>query len=200
MLRRKALAGIGVRGVTQGVAGVGVCAAALLLAAGAAQAHSIHIETKTCEGKEEHRVIKGKLRVSPGTNCILFFDTVDGNVSVAQGANFILGGHSVITGSLSTEGANSVCIADGSEVDENVSIDATSGTVHLCRSSVIVAEDKFGGNVSITNTSPSEVIFAENVVAQDLTCTGNASVTNVLAGVERPNTVLGQEFGQCVGL
>jgi hypothetical protein len=91
---------------------------------------------------------------------------------------------------------------NGSEVDGDVSIDATSGSkVFFCGpESVIVFDDKFGGNVSITNTSSSGVGFGENVVAQDLTCTGNASVTNMLEGVARPNTVLGQEFGQCVGL
>jgi hypothetical protein len=204
MLRRKVLAGIGVRGGASLVAGIGACAALLLVAA-SGQAHSIHIETKTCAGTEEHRVIKGKLKVPADTSCTLVFDTVEGNVSVGQGARLFTERVS-IKGNLSSEGAEFVALGFfgefGTEVDGDVSIDATSGNLSkgVCPGlgvvSVCIFRGRFAGNVSITNTSPFGVAVAESVVAKDLTCTGNAFVTN--SGFT--NTVLGQEAGQCVGI
>jgi hypothetical protein len=202
MLRGKVLASIDVRGAPL-VAGIGVCAALLLVAA-SAQAHSMHIETKTCAGTEEHRVIKGKLKVPADTSCTLVFDTVEGNVSVGQGAR-LLTEHVSIKGNLSSEGAEVVALgffAGGTEVDGDVRIDATSGNLNkgVCPGlgvvSVCIFGGRFAGSVSITNTSPFGVAVAHSVVAKDLTCSGNAFVTN--AGFT--NTVLGQEFGQCVGI
>jgi hypothetical protein len=193
MLRGKVSARIGV------FAGVGACVA-LLLAAASAQAHTIHIETKSCTGLEEHKVIKGKLTVRPGEGCTLFNDTVDGDVSVGRGARLTTVAATVMKENLSTEGAAFVELVN-SEVEGNVSIEATSGTEppFLCLAgplSVCMIQDRFGGNVSVINTAPNEAVLAGNLFAQDLTCTGNAFVTNDGS----KNTVLGQVFGQCVGL
>jgi cytoskeletal protein CcmA (bactofilin family) len=204
VIRYNLLASIGVRGVARLIAGGGACVA-LLLAAAPAQAHSIHVETKTCEGTEEHRVIKGKLKVPAGAMCTLLEDIVEGDVSVGRGAFLFAEGVS-IKGDLSSEGA--AFILSGTfggrmQVDGDVSIDATSGNQEngVCPGfgvpvSVCILAGRFAGNVSITNTSPFGAAIAGSVVAKDLTCTGNAFVTN--DGFM--NTVLGQEFGQCVGL
>jgi hypothetical protein len=91
----------------------------------------------------------------------------------------------------------------GSEVDGNASFDATSGTrgCGLLLSAVCLGENtRFFGSVSITNTSPNAVVIAGNLFSRDLTCTGNAFVTNNAGIPQLMNTVLGQEFGQCVGL
>jgi hypothetical protein len=200
MFRYKVLASSGGRGVARIVAGAGVCVATLLLTAASAQAHSIHIETKTCAGTEEHRVIKGKLTVRPGAACVLVFDTVEGNVSVGQGARLTTVA-TAIKENLSSEGAGFVELVR-SEIEGKVSIEATSGTGRpfLCLAgqltSVCMVEDQFGGNVSVTNTAPDGVLIVNNLFAQDLTCTGNAFLTN--NGFI--NTVLGQDIGQCVGL
>jgi hypothetical protein len=207
MLRCKVLESIGVRGVAPVVAGIGVCAV-LLLAAASAQAHSIHVETKTCMGTEEGRVIKGKLKVSPGTRCTLFGDIVEGDVSVGQAASFFAL-ETVFKENLSSEGAEVVDLGlfFPVEVDGNVSINATSGIGRgFCSHdgvdvSVCLSSSRFRGNVSVTNTSPDGAAVFGNFIAQDLSCTGNAFVTNINALAEVvPNTVLGREFGQCVGL
>jgi hypothetical protein len=197
MLRGKVLASIG-------LAGAGVCAA-LLMAAVPAQARVIVNvkETKYCEAQINSKEIKGKLTVRPGADCRLVGDSVDGDVSIGEGARLLTLGTG-IKGNVSGKVAESVFLL-GSEVDGDVSIDGTSGTKvagffcpvnGLGIISVCMKDDRVGGNVSITNTSPLGALIAKNLVGEDLTCTGNAAVTNL----GEANTVLGQEFGQCVGL
>jgi PPE-repeat protein len=177
-----------------------VCAALLLTAASGQAADPAG--GKICAEVEiTSKKIKGKLKVPPGATCTLFGDTIGGEVSVGQGARFTAIA-TLIKGKLSTEGAETVDL-NRSEVGGNASFDATTGTSTLAcfgggigDSVCLSPANKFFGDVSITNTSPGEAVFADNFVEHDLTCSGNALVTN--DGLM--NTVLGQEFGQCVGL
>jgi hypothetical protein len=177
-----------------------VCAALLLAAAPGRAAGTTG--GKICsEVQITSTKIKGKLKVPPGATCTLFGDSIGGEVSVGQGARFTAIA-TLIKGKLTTKGAETVDL-NRSEVEGNASFDATTGTGTLAcfgggvRDSVCLSPaNKFFGDVSITNTLPGEAVFANNFVEHDLTCTGNALVTN--NGFM--NTVLGQEFGQCVGL
>jgi hypothetical protein len=54
----------------------------------------------------------------------------------------------------------------------------------------------FNANVSVTNTNPGWFAWADNTVASNVGCSGNVFVANNGA----PNTVLGNESGQCSGL
>jgi hypothetical protein len=199
MLRSDVSARIGVRGVARVVAGLGVCAA-MLVAATSAPADGTTGRT-TCTGPISNTEVTSNLTVPPGAKCELENVVVEGNVSVGQGANLLAS--ATIERNLSADGADSVTLL-AAEVDGNASFDATRGTSSLpfCPGvSVCVLATSFsGGNVSVTDTSPAGAVFAANFVAGHLSCTGNASVTNMVLGVEAPNTVLGRELGQCVGL
>jgi hypothetical protein len=199
MLRCEVLASIGLRAVARVVVGLGVCAA-MLVAAASAQADGANATT-TCTGPISNTEVTSNLTVPPGATCDLENVVVDGNVSVGQGANLFAS--ATIERNLSTDGADSVTLF-AAEVDGHTSFDATSGTSSLfCGPGVsvcVLATSFPGGSVSITDTSPAGAVFAANSVTRHLTCTGNASVTNMVLAVEAPNTVLGQEFGQCVGL
>jgi hypothetical protein len=176
----------------------------LLLAAGSAQAHAVNLDPETCGSTAQNKVIKGELTVPPEAACTLIKDTVEGNLSIGEGARLFAGGTD-IKGNLSSNSAKSMSLV-ASEVDGNVSIDATSGTEgafgacgtveSVCLLGTTLKPDRFLGNVSITNTSPGGAVIANSLVAQNLTCTGNAFATNL--GLM--DTVSGQEFGQCVGL
>jgi hypothetical protein len=183
-------------------AGVG---AAILAASGSAQAAA---GNQTCTGGILEVTVTGNLTVPANTLCNVIGTTVNGNVSVGSGAVFVAE-FDWFKRNLSTEGANSVFMFL-TEVDGNSSFDATSGGISVCGgvSECVIENSNPGvpsanpsgkskfGNVSITNTYPAGVNFEDNFVAHDLTCYGNAFISNF--GV--PNTVLGQEFGQCVGL
>jgi hypothetical protein len=204
MLRCEVFGRIVARVVARIVAGVGVCAATLLLAAASAQATPAPGSSGiTCgpdmsiEGKE----VVNNVTVPPGDFCNLVRGegrptTVDGNVTVGKDGHLIVFA-SVIKGNLSTEGAEQVQVI-GSVVEDNASFDATSdtGTFFCPFATVCLLGSAFGGNVSITKTSPAGALIAKSFIARDLSCKGNASVTN--AGFK--DTVLGQEFGQCLGL
>jgi hypothetical protein len=214
------LKGIGLRGTMLSVVVV------VAITAASAQAANGNV---TCTTEIDNTTISGNLTVPAGAACILHADRVYGNVSVAVGASLglhagttVYGNVSVAVGAslsvsssdvggnvsvaegasinaidpathfdrnLSTEGANMVNLTFIT-VGGNSSFDATTG-------SLSVSSTDNGGNVSITNTSPDVVVYADNHVAGDLTCYGNTGgVTN--DGL--PNTVLGQEYGQCAGL
>jgi hypothetical protein len=183
------------------VAGLGVCA--LVLAPASAQATFIPgTRDITCaENSIAGTEVFNNVTVPPGGFCNFVRGEgrptiVDGNVTVGKGARFLVFG-SVLKGNLTTEGAEEVSLV-GSVVEGNASLDATSGegTFFCPHDPACLLGSGFGGNVSITKTSPAGALIAENFIARDLTCSGNASVKN--AGFM--NTVLGQEFGQCVGL
>jgi hypothetical protein len=202
MVRCKVSAHIGVRGV----AGVGVWAALLLAAAPAQAAFIPGRGDLTCG---PHMDIYGKevpsnLTVPPGGTCNLIEESstqptiVDGNVTVGQNSRFTVYG-SIIKGNLSSEGAEQVNLI-GSVVEGNAIIDATNGAegTFFCglHGSVCLLASGFGRNLIITNTSPPGAVVAGSLIERNLICTGNASVGNPL----KPDTVLGQELGQCVGL
>jgi hypothetical protein len=172
----------------------------MLVAAASVQADGTMGRTP-CTGPISNTEVAGNLTVPPGATCDLENVVVDGNVSVGRGADLF--SFATIEGNLSTDGADSVTLL-ATEVDGNASFDATSGTFSpLCGPGVsvcVLATSFSGGNVSVTDTSPAGAAFAANFVAGHLGCTGNVSVTNMVLGVEGPNTVLGREFGQCVGL
>jgi hypothetical protein len=198
----------GVRGATRVVAALGVCAAVLVVSAPAQAASGT---SATCNGSLYGPLeITGNLTVPAYAFCDLEGVTVDGNVSVGQGADLLAAGD-LVKRNLSTEGADAVFMIFN-EVDGNSSFDATSGSLSICGYGVSNCQlgnanpgipnakphgltNKFG-NVSITNTSPAGAIYAGNYVAHDLSCYGNAFVTNEGS----LNTVLGHEFGQCAGL
>jgi hypothetical protein len=204
MLRYKVSASIGVRGAGRIVAGTAMCAV-LLFAAASAQAEPPPKRSGvTCANNDiSGAVVPNNVTVPPGGKCA-FIDksltqptTVDGNVTVGQGA-VLYAFFSVIKGNISTEGAAQVNLI-GSLLEGNVSIDSTSGTegtLFCGLFAVCLLDSGFGGNLSVTNTSPLAAEISENFIVRDLTCNGNASVTN--GGFT--NTVLGQEFGQCAGL
>jgi hypothetical protein len=197
---------------------------AMVVAPAPAQAATGNV---TCTTLISVTVITGNVTVPAGASCILVGGTVQGNVSagagasleldsvtvqgnvfVGAGASFDAGG-TVMRRNLSTEGANTINIVF-SEVDGNSSFDATSGPLSICGgggSACVLfnfnpgTASKFG-NVSITNTSsPAGAVYGGNFVAGNLTCSGNTFVTNNVPGFGSiPNTVLGHESGQCVGL
>jgi hypothetical protein len=155
--------------------------------------------------------------VSAGAGAFLgvYSATVQGNVFVGAGASLDVGG-SIMQHNLTTEGASWINIVS-SQVWGNSSFEATSGPPVGCGGggSVCVLFDNFGipnpnphgpaykhGNVSITNTSsPAGAALGSNTVGGHLTCSGNTSVTNNVPGYGViPNTVVGEESGQCAGL
>ena len=186
--------------------GVLMALAAGSLPGGAAAATKAATCSGFIDGNSTPVEITGNLVVPPGALCVLLGDvTVDGNVSVGAGANFdSVDAH--FARNFSTEEANTVILVR-TEVDGNASIDATRG-VNGCGANlpVCVTGSSFPGtatgvgtkfgNLSITNTAPGRVDVAGNFVAHDLTCTANSQVS----AFGNPNTVLGLEFGQCVGL
>ena len=203
---RRVMVRIGPRGIILAGAALGVAMAA---APASAQAANGNISCTTYIGST---VITGNVTVPAGASCYLDSDTVEGSVSVHHGATFeALGAQ--LQGNLYAKDANTVYIYF-SEVDGNSSIDATSGTSNICGTTLQAAPvcafaSTFGtpnphpdgprhtsGNVSIINTSPKGAGFADNSVAGNLTCSGNTFVTNF----GYPNTVEGQESGQCAGL
>jgi hypothetical protein len=201
MPRCKVFASIGVPGVARVVAGIGACLA-LLLAAASAQATFVPGEREIIcsENSFNGEEVPNNVTVPPGGYCnfVVLFGvptTVDGNVTVDRGGH-LLAYRSVIKGNLSTRGATQVSVV-GSVVEGNASIDATGGEgTFFCDQSVCLFGSAFGGDVSITKSLPTGAGLGKNFIAGDLTCSGNASVTNL----GFMNTVLGQEFGQCIGL
>jgi hypothetical protein len=193
------------RDVASIVAGFGASATLLLAAAPAQAIPGPGSSGVTC-GPDENtfgREVPNNVTVPPGWICNLDVGihgertTVDGNVTVGKGAKF-LAYESLLKGNLTSEGAEQVSLI-GSVVDGNTSFDKTSaagGSFFCTFASVCLLGSGFGGNVSITNTAPLGALLAENLILRDLTCKGNASATN--EGF--PNTVFGQEYGQCVGL
>jgi hypothetical protein len=163
----------------------------------------------------ESPTVQGSVHVVAGAFLGVYSATVQGNVHVGAGASLDVGG-SIMQHNLTTEGASWINIVS-SQVWGNSSFDATSGPPVGCGGggSVCVLFDNFGipnpnphgpaykhGNVSITNTSsPAGAALGSNLVGGDLTCSGNTSVTSNVPGLGvLPNTVVGQESGQCVGL
>jgi hypothetical protein len=163
----------------------------------------------------ESPTVEGYVLVRAGAFLGVYSATVQRSVYVLAGASLDVGG-SILQRNLITKGASWINIVS-SQVWGNSSFDATSGPSVGCGGggSVCVLFDNFGtknpnpqgpaylfGNVSITNTSsPAGAALGSNFVPGSLTCSGNTSVTNNIPGFGTlPNSVLGQESGQCVGL
>jgi hypothetical protein len=216
MLRCKVVERIRVCGVARIVAGVGVYATLLVVASSAQATFHPGAGSLIC-GPDKNvygEEVFNNVTVPSGANCNLIEYSktqptiVDGNVTVEKGGELFVYG-SIIRGNLSAEGAGSVVLLDRSEVVGNVNIDATSGlSAFFCPYASACLEDSvFGGSVSITKTSPGGVAVAGNLIARDLNCTGNVFTEEsspaegpTVSNYGFPNTVLGQEFGQCVGL
>jgi hypothetical protein len=139
-------------GAKRAVAPLAACVA-VLAASAPAQAASGKVGGTTCAGIITFPVeITGNLTVPAGGICVLEGVVVDGNVSVAPGAEF-LAFAAWMKRNLSTEGADTVNLIEN-EVDSNSSFVATSGGFSACGSGFISNCQFFNFNSGTPNPTP----------------------------------------------
>jgi hypothetical protein len=142
----------------------------------------------------------GRLMVTSGVTCIAG-GSMNGGVTVRNGASLVAADGSRINGGLQASGAAHVHLF-GTRVNGDSSIAGT--TVDT-----ILAGSRFNGSLSLTDTMSREITILSgatrhygvavvgNSVTQDLRCTGNIpGVTDFGAA----NAVGGAKSGQCAGL
>ena len=162
-------------------------------------------KAKECNGTITGTV-NGGIIVSAGDNCVLSGATVNGGIDMSGGTLEVCG--STINGAIQATGGDCVTLGLGpDDGDVNCPGDVINGHLSIANvngancpgfTPVEVQDANINGGVDLDNDgNPTQSAELEsNTVQGTLMCDGNSGVTN--DGF--PNTVTGQEKGQCAGL
>ena len=140
----------------------------------------------------------GRLIVTSGVTCVAAGVTINGGVTVRQGASLVVSDGATINGGLRADGA-SVIHVFGARINGDSSITGTTDDV-------IVAGSQFSGDVTVSDntgyvttilsgaTREYGILLIGNQVHGNLTCSGNSPH---VANFDVPNVVGGSRSGDC---
>ena len=143
--------------------------------------------------------IRNVVVVTTGVTCV--DGTVNGGIRVRPGASLVVSDGSQINGGLRADGAAVVHVF-GAQVNGDAIVSGTTGDLIVAGSvfsESLVVTDNHSAAVTIPSgdTRNYGVGLVGNTVGEELACTGNdPGATNFGA----PNTVNGQQSGQCASL
>jgi hypothetical protein len=154
--------------------------------------------------------VNGGLTVGPGDHCDVEGTTVNGGIQMTGGTLRVCG--STVSGDVKVTGASSAgvlcffdcdCVTLGDENDAHCAGNVLNGNVSIVnvddtKCELEVGNSTVNGGVDFDNNTAHEIGVEGDTINGSLDCEGN-SVSSIDNDRE-PNTVTGQEKGQCSGL